>query len=93
MRKLVEAAGTVRVHLEASDEVQSCINDIMQLAFRYENALKFYSNRDNYIDGVPMQRAPEDGLLSESDEGSIARHALGQDYSLGLVLRLPAKAA
>lgn len=46
-------------------------------------ALEFYAQPANYLDGAPMHK-DDTGLLTGEDNGWIARHALRKDdYNIG----------
>lgn len=77
----MEAIGTIRVALLAQEENHAALNDLITLAVRQHEALRFYADARNYLDGVPMHE--HEGLLQLQDDGLTARLALGDDIPLG----------
>lgn len=92
MQKLIEAVGTLRVSQLAKVEVDRALEDLIKIALRQQQALRFYADRSNYIDGVPMVKDNR-GMLVADDEGSVARYALGEDRHGPALLVLQERAA
>lgn len=80
-RSVIEAVGTVRMHLIAQPAVNEALEDLIKISLRQEKALRYYANKENYVDGVPCH-PDEQNLLTRHDEGAMARYALGEDVLL-----------
>jgi hypothetical protein len=92
MQKLQDIVGALKFHLEVAPQLNEALGDLLTHVGRMEDALRFYANAHNYIEGVPLH-PDKDGLLSKEDIGQQARYALGlEDYVLGRVVLVPAKA-
>lgn len=86
MQKLTDLYNTMRVHLEALPVVVEALADLLVIAARQEEALKFYADRTHYIDGV-AHLCDDEGLRTiPDDEGYVARQALGQDHALSAAI-------
>lgn len=74
------------LHLQATPVVVESLMELVVLATRQEEALKFYADRNNYIDGVAHLQDDKGLLTIPDDEGYVAREAMGQDHVLGAAL-------
>lgn len=85
-----KAVATVRTSQLVQEDTNEALSVLLDEGMRMRKALQFYASRDSYIDGVPMLKDPETGLLATDDEGAMARAALRlTDVSLGIVVPQP----
>lgn len=75
---LIRAVGKLRFET-VSAEGQIALNQLIACALRQRQALKFYANPHNYIDGAPHLQQTDTQLAPLPDDGSVARYALGED--------------
>lgn len=82
-----KAIAVIRLKQLAQEEENEALSTLLEEGMRMRKALQFYASRESYLDGVPMLKDPETGLLATDDEGAMARAALRlTDVSLGLVI-------
>lgn len=91
MMDVIEAIGVLRLNQEAQMAVVDATNNLVRQVMVYRQALLFYANTENYIDGAPQHSNPfDEGLLTYEDNGQYARQALGEDVPLSSALiRIP----
>ena len=79
MTNISESIATLQLRVAAQADESEALIQLIEESLRMRRALKFYANRDNWFDGVPMLKHPEDRLSTVEDDGRIARYALRLD--------------
>jgi hypothetical protein len=75
MKTLDRAAATLRARQLHMEEENEALETVLRELFRQRDALRFYADKANYLDGVPMMK-DDRGLMVTDDEGHTAREAL-----------------